>query len=124
MDSQAVVWALFSPGELSTRVRALLSDANTQIVVSPVTIYELTYKFLAGRLPDVAPLVADYPAILRRLGAHELPITYEHAHRAAVLPRTHRDPFDRLIAAQSIVEGIAVVTIDRGIGELGATTIW
>lgn len=77
-----------------------------------------------GKLATAEAVVRGYGNHLRELGAHELKLTGIHAVTAARLPTPHRDPFDRLLAAQSLVEGIPIMTTDRAIAELGAATIW
>lgn len=124
LDTSALLWALVEPRRLSRDARTLLEDVETQIFTSSVSAYEIARKYQIGKLATAAAVVKGYGNHLRELGAHELALSRIHAVTAARLPTPHRDPFDRLIAAQSLIEDIPVVTRDEAIASLGASTIW
>lgn len=89
----------------------MIEDAANRIWISPVTIWELEMKRVVGKLRWTGDLLAES---LGR-GALELPITLQHARRAARLPRHHTDPFDRMLVAQAQLEGLKLLTADREI---------
>jgi len=77
-----------------------------------------------GKLPKGEPMVRDFEQRLREDGFLELPITSQHSLRACSLPGPHRDPFDRMLAAQSLIEQFPVLTADEEIEAFGAARIW
>jgi PIN domain nuclease of toxin-antitoxin system len=111
LDTQLLLWAAGRPERLSSRARALLDDPRNELMFSSASLWEVAIKRGLGR-PDFR---VD-PRLLRRglldNGYGELPITSDHAVAVDGLPAIHKDPFDRILVAQSIVEGIALVTAD------------
>jgi len=111
LDTHLLLWAAIQPKRLSSRAAATISDRDNNPVVSAASLWEIAIKF-ALRQPDFD---AD-PHVLRRgaldQGYEELPVRAEHAVAVLDLPRIHRDPFDRLLIAQAIVEGIILLTAD------------
>ncbi len=121
LDTHAVLWILEQSRRLSPRASDAILDPANEIVVSAVSIYELEFKSTLGRL-DVLP--KPLRMLMQEIGFEELPITPAHAERAARLPLVCRDPWDRVLAAQAILEGLTVVTRDPVIAALGARTLW
>ena len=111
LDTQILLWAAGQPARLSAAARKLLNNPRNELLFSAASLWEITIKNTLGR-PDFR---AD-PRLLRRglldNGYGELPITSEHAINVAGLPPLHKDPFDRLLLAQAITEGITLVTGD------------
>jgi len=112
LDTHVLLWALRDPDSLSPAATALLADPATELLVSAATAWEIATKHRIGKLPDAEPLLLGYEGHLSRLGARELPIASRHALAAGSLEWAHRDPFDRVIAAQSILEGVPLVSRD------------
>ena len=113
IDTQCWLWMSASPERLSKHTQELLRDAETVRLLSVASIWELAIKHQLGKtsLP-VSPL--DFvPSRLETTQTDALPISAAHALRVGTLPRHHRDPFDRMIVAQAMVEGVAVLTADR-----------
>lgn len=111
LDTQLLLWAAGQPERLSPRARRQLSDPDNELLFSAVSLWEITIKNGLGR--------DDFrvePRVLRRglldNGYVELPITSEHAVNVDALPPIHKDPFDRLLLAQALVEGITLLTAD------------
>ena len=77
-----------------------------------------------GKWPEAAELVADIAAALDSEGFEPLPITLEHARVAGLLPARHRDPFDRMLAAQAQIENVPLVTVDPVFSALGVRVLW
>lgn len=109
LDSHAVYWWLTGNPRLSETARELILDRTKSVLVSAVSIYELEIKARRGRI-DLPP--QELRAALRRNAVDDLAITHEHADYAAHLDWEHRDPWDRLLAAQSRLENCALVSID------------
>jgi PIN domain nuclease of toxin-antitoxin system len=113
LDTHVVLWASRQPRSLSPAVRAVIEDPDNQRVMSAVTPWELSIKAAAGKLPEAVPLVAAFDAVVAALAARELPITRRHAVLAGQLSWRHRDPFDRMLVAQAVLENLTLVTKDR-----------
>ena len=110
LDTHVYLWSLGSPDRLSARLQAALQDRQVPVYVSAVSVWECAIKRRLGRLsfPDHIDLVAAIDAS----GFAELPVTAAHAARTETLPDLHRDPFDRLLIAQALEEGVTLVSAD------------
>ncbi len=125
LDTHAFVWAVGEPGRLGPGGRDLLEDPANVVLVSAASAWELSTKYRLGKLPEAEPLITQYAWIVASLGAEELPVLAIHALRAGGLPWSHRDPFDRMLAAQAMLEGAVLVTKDdafSGVG--GLAVVW
>jgi len=91
---------------------ALLSDEETPVVVSSASVWELSIKHHQGKLPELQHAIADLPALLRADGFQILPIAISHTLHAGAYSQLHRDPFDRMLAAQAELEQLVLVTAD------------
>jgi PIN domain nuclease of toxin-antitoxin system len=118
LDTRLLLWALGDPSRIPAAARVPISEAD--VYVSASSIWEISIKVAIGKL------AADPREVLSALapaGFLELPVTGEHAARAASLPAIHRDPFDRLLVAQALTEPMRLLTTDRilaGYGEIVA----
>lgn len=125
VDTHVLLWLLLEPDRLSEAMLDRLRDQATDLVVSAATAWEIATKHRLGKLDEAEAVVTGYLGHLARLGARELPITSRHALTAGQLGWAHRDPFDRVIVAQAMLESLPVVTAD---GELaafpGVKTLW
>jgi PIN domain nuclease of toxin-antitoxin system len=125
LDTHALVWAITAPERLGAAARKAITDPTTTLMASAVTALELATKVRIGKFPEAEPLVAQYEELVARLGASHMAIDHSHALRAGTLPWPHRDPFDRLLAAQSMLTGFPLVTRDQSFDEFnGLLTIW
>lgn len=122
LDTHAFAWALARSSKLPPRMLDWITDPANDVWVSAATIYELDYKRPVDR--EIAVLPADLVVAGLRLGYRWLDIQPEHARIAAGLDRAHKDPWDRLIAAQAVAESFDLVTKDAAMGTLGARVIW
>ena len=114
LDTQVVLWALAGNRRLSGEARRLINKHES--FVSAASIWEIAIKAALGKLD------ADPEAVRQALdpsGFGELPVTGEHAASVARLPAHHRDPFDRLLVAQSLVENLVLVTADAQLAPYG-----
>jgi PIN domain nuclease of toxin-antitoxin system len=112
LDTHLLLWTAEGSKRLSHIASELIEDPENELFFSPASLWEIAIKLLRGR----ADFQVD-PRLLRRqlltLRYEELPVTGEHAVVVADLPPMHKDPFDRLLVAQSMVEGITLLTADR-----------
>ncbi len=122
IDTHVLIWAFRDSARLPARVANLLSDPANEILVSAVTAYEIEFK--RPRSSDLQKLPADLSEGVAAMDFHWLAISHEHAILAGRLPRLHGDPFDRLLAAQALVENATLVTSDPWIAPYGAPVVW
>jgi PIN domain nuclease of toxin-antitoxin system len=120
LDSQVLVWSARSTGLISERARSALGDAGNELFVSVVSLWELTIKTALGKLslPGTAEEAAS------RLNAADLPIRRPHLARLRELPPLHRDPFDRMLVAQAVEEGLVLVTSDETLRRYPVAWLW
>ena len=121
LDSHAVYWWVAGSSRLSATARRLIVDRENAVLVSAVSIYELEYKARHGRL---ALPSQELRAALRRNAVEDLPITHDHADYAAQLDWEHRDPWDRLLAAQARLENCSLVSVDEVFDAIGVDRQW
>jgi PIN domain nuclease of toxin-antitoxin system len=119
LDTQCWLWMNASPERLSERTRALLLARSTQRLLSVASIWEIAIKHRLGKLPlPLAP--SDYvPDRLRLTRTDPLAISVRHALHAGALPILHRDPFDRMLVAQALVEDVPVLSADSQLDAYG-----
>lgn len=122
IDTHALIWWLRDRPALSARARAAIADPQNEIVVSAVSHYEIAFKAAIGKLDN--DIVVMLPLILRQERFQGLDLTPDVALAAGRLPPEHRDPWDRIIAMQSMTTGWPVITSDPAISALGAKTVW
>ena len=118
LDTHTFLWAVRGSTNLSDTAVKTIEDMNVQIFVSAVSAYEIMNKHRIGKLPEFDDIAKDYFNFVKRLGVDSLPITEQHAHFAGKFEWTHRDPFDRLLAAQAAVDNLTLITNDSVFGEL------
>ena len=115
---------MLGDARLSKRARDIVLDRGSPRFVSAVSAFEISYKVQIGKLDAARPLVDRFDEVCDRAHLQMLSLTATHALLAGRLQGEHFDPFDRLIAAQAIAEGMAVVTIDRHFRMLGVEVAW
>lgn len=124
LDTHAYVWWETNDPKLSTRARETIASGETTVLVSAVTAWELANKVRSGKWPAAAVLAKEIETGLREEAFEPLPLTVEHARLAGFLPGSHRDPFDRMLAAQAQVEAVPLVTADRVFRAFGTEVLW
>ncbi len=125
IDTHVLLWALGEPDRIPDSTRELVLDGSVEVYVSAASAWEISIKQKSGRLVGAEGFVLGYSEHLERLRAHEVPVTGRHGIVAGQLEWAHRDPFDRVIAAQAMLESLPVVTADRALASFdGIRTIW
>jgi PIN domain nuclease of toxin-antitoxin system len=124
LDSHALLWWWFDPDRLSTAVRELLGDPATPVLVSAASVWELSLKHHQGKLPELSGAIADLPGLLQADGFEALPISLAHGVRAGGYSQPHRDPFDRMLAAQAELDRLVLLTADPQLSTFPCQTLW
>lgn len=123
LDTHALFWWLQGNERLSAPAREAIAMAP-EVLVSAVTAWELAWKVRIGKFAEAAPIVAALPSLLAQQGFGELDIGLRHALGAAQLAGDHRDPFDRLLAAQALAECLPLVSCDAVFDGFGVRRVW
>jgi PIN domain nuclease of toxin-antitoxin system len=124
LDTHAFLWWLDGDKRLPVNVRRLVAEERNTIFVSAASAWEISTKFRLGRLPAAADVAADIAGCIASQGFSPLEITVQHAQRAGGLPGTHRDPFDRMLIAQSQMEDLPLVSNEAVFEQYGLNRVW
>lgn len=125
LDTHALLWAATDPARLSARAADLLADPDNVVLASTASAWELAIKHAGGRLAEAGPLLSSYEATVALHGFAHLDVRPHHALAAPGLESDHRDPFDRMLAAQAILEDAVLVTADPAVQNLpGVRWAW
>jgi PIN domain nuclease of toxin-antitoxin system len=121
-DSHSLVWFLTGDDRFPGRLRAPIAEAEK--VISAACVWEIATKVARGSWPEAERVAATLDDILEHGDYLALPITILHAKIASWLPGRHRDPFDRMLAAQAQVEALPLLTADPVFAEFGVQVVW
>ena len=124
LDTCTFLWLAASPKRVSHDAREAIDDERNTLFLSGVSIWEITMKHAAGKLPLPASPRTWVPAQVAFHQLRRLALQEEAVYLSGELPLVHRDPFDRLLAAQAQSEAMAILTPDTAFSELGASVIW
>jgi PIN domain nuclease of toxin-antitoxin system len=122
--SHALIWSYFDPSKLSRRAATELGDPTNHVFVSAASPWEIAIKLSVGKLQLAEPLLDFVHHAVFDNGYRILPIEPRHAAQVIALPYHHRDPFDRMIVAQAIMENLPVVSSDPQLDQYGIQRIW
>ena len=123
IDSHILLWWFAVPDKLSSEALSVLKNAQNRVYVSAAVAWELAIKVNLGKL-DARQVVSELPRLLFERGFRRLPISVDQALRAGALPRHHRDPFDRMLVAQSQALSFPIVSADTAFDRYGIERIW
>ena len=124
IDSQSLIWFVDRDHLLSAAAHAAVTNPANDILLSAATIWEIAIKVGLGKLPLSMPYRQWMNRAIADLGLVVLPINVDYADVQAGLPTHHRDPFDRLLAAQALVESVPVISVDTIFDQYGVRRIW
>lgn len=124
LDTHAFLWFVLNDSSLPGRAHALISDPANEILLSPVTYWEVAIKIRLGKFGLPGPFL---PFMTRQIEQNSfviLPIELTHAEVVSTLPFHHRDPFDRMLVAQAMVERVPILSADLALDAYPAARIW
>jgi PIN domain nuclease of toxin-antitoxin system len=124
LDSHALFWYIDGSSRLSRVALEAIEATDGVVCVSAVTAWEIANKFRHGKWPAAQALANDLAGIMSFHGFEQIPLSLEHARHAGLLESPHRDPFDRMLAAQAEIEGISLVTADPVFHQFNVKTLW
>jgi PIN domain nuclease of toxin-antitoxin system len=114
LDTHAWLWMLTEPERLGDAL-AIVEDARNELLLSAASSWEIAIKYTLGRLPLPEPPAAYVPARIASTGVTPLAVEHSHALAVAELPDHHRDPFDRILVAQAVLEAVPIVSGDQAL---------
>jgi len=124
LDTDALLFWWSAPERLPGRVVSLLRDPGNECLVSAASGWEIATKHRIGKFPEGGRIVEQWEERMAEDGFRELPVTTRHALKAGAILGEHRDPFDRMLAAQGVLESVPVVSADTAVADLGAERLW
>lgn len=124
LDTHALLWWLTDDTQLSVPARAAMANEANTIFVSAASAWEIATKARLGKLDSLPDATIRYNELIAADGFTPLPINPQHGMRAGSYPAPHRDPFDRLLAAQSEIEQLVLITRDPAFVHFNCRTLW
>ena len=125
LDTHVFLWAVQEDTKFSQPARAVIENLDSPLFLSAISAFEIANKYRIGKLPDYANVIENYHDIARKLAVTELPVSSSHAFFAAKFAWDHRDPFDRILAAQASIEDSVLITSDVVFNSLPwVITLW
>jgi PIN domain nuclease of toxin-antitoxin system len=124
LDTHSLIWWWTEPARLGASARDTITEGADRIFVSVASVWEIAIKSHSGKLNQIEDFRRDYAPLMARNGFHSLRVSDVHALEAGFLDGAHRDPFDRLIAAQGLIEDLTVITRDPEIAGFGCKVLW
>jgi PIN domain nuclease of toxin-antitoxin system len=124
LDTCTFIWLAGDPSQLGEGARRAMDASAAEIWLSDVTVWEVSLKWQAGKLSLPGPPRSWIEEQRATWDLTRAPLELEHLYRSTELPSHHRDPFDRLLVAQSIVEGLTLVTPDPAIRAYPVSVLW
>lgn len=124
LDTHALLWWFTDDDRLSSIARSAIADESNDVFASAASAWEIATKQRLGKLDQVPDATRRFGELVAADGFSHLAITHLHALRAGAYDTAHRDPFDRMLAAQSEIESLVLITCDATFRELGTRTLW
>ncbi|MEO9213483.1 MAG: type II toxin-antitoxin system VapC family toxin [Caulobacteraceae bacterium] len=124
LDTHALIWLFEGNPRLSETARSAIEAADAATHVSAVSAIEVTTKYRSGKLPRMAALAENFESLMADYNFAALPVTLRHAQHAGLLAIPHKDPFDRLLIAQTRLEGMTLVSSEALFDGFGVVRLW
>ena len=124
LDTHTFLWWLDGDAALSAAAQFAIAEAQNEVFLSSASAWEIATKFRLGKLPDATAIATDVAGAAAAQGFAELPISLRHGERAGALPGPHRDPFDRMLVAQAILEDLFLVSNEQAFDAYGVRRLW
>lgn len=124
LDTSTLLWFWLGGRTLSRAIIHAIMDRDNLVYVSPVSSMEIATKHRMGKLPGVENVLATFDEALEADGFVSLPLLNAHARLAGSIPADHKDPFDRMLAAQAVIEELTIISSDLAFDALGARRLW
>ena len=124
LDTHGMYWYIEGNQQLSATARTLIQDTSNEVLISPASYWEIAIKISVGKWQLNRTYEEFIDIGLNQYGFQILPILPTHTARLIGLPFHHKDPFDRLLLAQAIVEGISIISNDAALDAYGITRLW
>lgn len=124
LDTHALLWVAFHDELLSAHALQLIQTPGSEVLVSAASAWEIATKYRIGKLNFARALAENFIPRVTAAGYQLLPISTEHALRAGLLPGGHKDPFDRMLAAQAIHEDLPILSNDPQLDVFGVRREW
>ena len=124
LDTNVWLWSLWEPDRIAPTARQEIADLSNTVFLSAVTSWEVSIKAAAGKLKLPEAPTSYVPQRMAQQGLRPLPVSHPHALAVFALPPHHRDPFDRMLVAQAISEGLTLITSDRELKRYPVEILW
>lgn len=124
LDTHALLWWFTDDPRLSPRARGLIGDMNNEVLVSAASAWEIATKHRLGKLEEAADVIPRFDELIAAAGFTHLAASHHHGLRAGAYRTAHRDPIDRMLAAQAAIETLPRITCDPAFGQFEITTLW
>jgi PIN domain nuclease of toxin-antitoxin system len=124
LDTHTLLWWWTDDPQLPDSARALTADEGNEVLASAASAWEIATKHRLGKLPEAGDAIPRFNELVAADGFLHLPVNYLHSLRAGAYAIDHRDPFDRVLAAQSELESASLVTRDPAFTAFGTRVVW
>ena len=124
LDTHTFLWWISGDAALSDPARAAIEDSGNTIFVSAASAWEIATKFRIGKLAGAAAIVADLAGVAAAQGFLRLSISFGHGQATGALPGPHKDPFDRMLMAQAMLDNMVLVSNEQQFDAYGVRRLW
>lgn len=124
LDTHALLWWWTDDPQLSVGARKAILEESNSVLISSASVWEISTKFRLGKLAIAESALKQFRELAEADGFEHLPIIWQHSLLAGSYAMAHRDPFDRMLAAQSEIEKATLVTCDAAFSSFGTSIFW